>query len=177
MKKGIDYEIEGGLKIIVPEVKSRPVEWKDLLRVFIDSCKIKIAMFSAFPGRYPKSSSISHCQIEGDDPLRFFVVDKQGSEKIGWYFNNRIFPARTIINPKILEYYGGEIENKEGCMSFPFSRTIKIRRWEIVLAEYWTIWGKKRKKLYLWRSFVFQHELEHMDLTHPREKYERNRKK
>lgn len=173
-------EAHRGLKIIVPQEKSRPVRWRDLWRVFIDSTRIKLAMISPFPGRWSKAASISHCQIAKNDPLRFFVVDSKLNATLSTeppcYFGNRIFRARTIINPVILGLHGQRYKNKEACMSFPFSKKIPVKRNEIAEVEYWTIWGKKRRRTALFFAAMVQHEIEHMNLAHPLEKYARAKK-
>ena len=148
-----------GLQIVVPQKESRSVKFSDLWRVFLDSTRIKIAMLSPFPGRYERAASISHCQIERNDPLRFFVVDS----RFGWYFGNRIFRIRTIINPKILSTAGLKLKTREGCMSFPHERLLTLHRHQIVEMEYWTFLGKKRRKFYEFRAAMCQHEIDHMN--------------
>ena len=69
----------------------------DLWNVIKDSWRIKLAMLSPFPGKYERAASISHCQIEANDPLRFFVVDRE----FGWKFGfGKLLPLRTIIKPQ-----------------------------------------------------------------------------
>lgn len=155
------------MNIIVPNKPSRSVRWTDLPRVFRDSWRIKVAMMKPFPGRYPKASSISHCQIEAEDPLRFFVLGDswhvfEGSPmKLKKFFG---FPwARTIINPDIIEGHGQRVKSQEGCMSFPDTKTRRVKRWEIVDCRFWTFWGRRTKRLYLYRAAVVQHEVDHMD--------------
>jgi len=158
-RESVIAEATGGLQILQPKVKSRPVEAKDLWRVFWASLRIKLAMRHPFPGRWPKAASISHCQVEANDPLRFFVVDRFGLDKLKWFFG-----ARTIINPEILETHGSLVKNREACMSYPFTKQVGRKRHEIVLCRYWTFFGRKTRKLYLERAYVVQHELEHMNL-------------
>ena len=120
------------LKIIKLIKKSRPVKFKDIFRVLIDSWKIKWLMRMPFEGRFPNASSISHCQLEGtqNDPLKFFVLgndihlfrDSRGQVKykpikLKKYFG---FPyPRTIINPEIIWHNEKLIKSREGCMSQP----------------------------------------------------------
>lgn len=148
-----------GLKIIVPVKPSRKVGFKDIFRVLVDSTRIKLAMLNPFPGKYERAASISHCQIEATDPLRFFTVDK----KFGWYYGNRLLKIRTIINPKIVATGGMTIKSREGCMSFPFERLLSMKRHQIIELEYWTFFGKRRKKFYEFRACQVQHELDHMN--------------
>lgn len=141
---------------------------KDIWRVIKDSIRIKLAMRKPFEGRYPFASSISHCQIESEEPLRFFVVDKEGgiSER-GVRLKqatrlSKYFGARTIINPVIILHGKNIIEHKEACMSID-DKPRKVKRWENIEMEYWTFFGKKRKKFYLYRSVICQHEIDHFD--------------
>ena len=94
MKEGVLADAHNGLKLIIPTKNSRPVILKDLLKVFWDSLRIKIAMLRPFVGKYPLAMSISHCQIEEKDPLTFFVVDRL----FGWHFGNRLFLYRLPAN-------------------------------------------------------------------------------
>src|SRR3990167_6697000 len=94
-----------GLQIVVPTKISRPVRFKDLWKVLKDSTRIKFAMLSPFPGRYPEAMSMSHCQIEPNDPLRFFVVSRGHRQwkHLRWFFGEwYLGGARTIMNPEIV---------------------------------------------------------------------------
>lgn len=163
--------------IIVPTKKSRPVELRDLWRVLCAAQKIKWAMRKPFPGRFPWASSISHCQIEENDPLRFFVVDREGGlNEQGVRLRQgtplkRYFGARTIINP-IITKTGKEIMNsREGCMSFASEKIRKIKRLENVFVSYWTFFGPRIRKFSLYRASIVQHEIDHMDLVNIHDRY------
>ena len=171
LNEGILGETKG-LKIIIPTKQSRKVGFGDLFRVLIDTTKIKLAMLNAFPGKYERAASIAHCQIEAWDPLRFFTVDKQ----FGWYYGNRLLKVRTIINPKIVSTGGMTLKSREGCMSFPFERLLAIKRSQIVELEYWTFFGKRRKKFYEFRACQIQHELDHMNQITITDKYYHHKK-
>ena len=167
------------MKIIIPIKKSRPARFtfKDIWRIIIDSWKIKWAMRRPFAGRFPFASSISHCQIELNDPLRFFVVDKEGGMneqgvrlKQGTKLK-RYFGARTIINPEIIGHGEATIKSREGCMSFPDGKIRKIKRWETVEVKYWTFFGKKQRKFYMYRASICQHEISHFDLVDIEQEY------
>ena len=155
------------MNIIVPTKQSRAVKFSDLWRVFIDSWRIKWAMMTPFEGKYPVASSISHCQIEHDDPLRFFVLGNSWHVFEGKPAKLKKFFGfgwpRTIINPVIVSTGNKKVKSKEACMSFPSDQIRKVQRHEIVEAEYWTIFGKRRKKFYLYRASLIQHELDHME--------------
>lgn len=159
LNHGVIESLNEGLKIIIPDKPSRPVKFWDLWRVLKDSMRIKFAMLSPFPGRYEKAASISHCQIEASNPLRFFVVDKQ----FGWYYGNKLLKIRTIINPKIVSTHGLMLKSKEGCMSYPFEKLRPVKRHQIVELEYLTFFGKKRRKFYEFRAAQIEHEIDHMN--------------
>lgn len=155
-------------KFITPTTVSRPVAFtfNDIWRVWITSWKIKWAMLSPFEGKYPYASSISHSQIEPNDPLRFFVVDLEGNFiNLGRFFGWKFLSARTIINPEIISK-GNETQYiREGCMSFQSDHIRKIKRHEIVELKYWTFFGPRQKKFYLYRAALIEHEIDHMDCT------------
>lgn len=159
LNKGILESASEGLNVIIPTKESRPVRFKDLWRVLKDGARIKLAMLRPFPGKYEKAASVSHCQIEGNDPLRFFVVDRNW----GWHYGNKLLPIRTVINPKIVWHGAMEIKSKEGCMSYPYQKLTPIKRWQIVEMEYQTFFGKRKRKFYEMRAVQCQHELDHMN--------------
>ena len=162
------------LKIINPTKKSRFVKLTDLPKVFWESFKIKWAMRTPFEGKYPFAASISHCQVEAEDPLRFFVVDREGGtyekDKKGnikplryAYPLKKWFGARTIINPVPVGHGKEIISSMEGCMSDDNPKKRRIKRYENVWISYWTFFGKKTRKFSMFRSILIQHELDHFD--------------
>ena len=170
--EGVLAEAHQGLRVIIPNKPSRRVHFNlaDFKRIAKDAFRIKMAMRSPFPGRYPLAASISHCQIAEQDPLRFFVVNKWGNQKLKWYFGG----MRTIINPEITWTGKASTRNREGCMSFPFQSLVSVKRSEIVEVDYYTLprmflrilkipVGPAHKKLYLERAFLVQHEVDHMN--------------
>lgn len=170
------------LKIINPTQKSRPVEFKDIFRVMRDSFRIKWAMRKPFDGQFPFAASISHCQIEPNDPLRFFVVDREGGtyekDRKGnlkplryAYSLRKWFGARTIINPTPVGHGKEIITSLEGCMSDENSKKHRIKRYENVWITYWTFFGKKTRKFSLFRAILIQHELDHFDKISIEDRY------
>lgn len=166
------------MNIIIPIKQSREVKLKDIFRVLWDSTRIKLAMRKPFPGKYPWASSVSHCQIS-ENPLRFFVADREGgmseegvrlkqSTKLKKYFG-----ARTIINPEIIETGKNFTNSREGCMSFPQDKIVKVKRHEVVTCRYWTFFGPRTRKFFLFRASLLQHELDHMDLTNIYERHDK----
>ena len=171
------------LNLIIPIKKSRPAKlnWRDIYVIIRDSCRIKRAMRRPFPGRYPYASSISHCQLKSaqNDPLRFFVVDREGGmREEGVRLRQatklkRYFGARTIINPEIIGHGKETVMSKEGCMGFPDGRIRKIKRWEVVECEYYTLLPpfKRRKKFYMYRASIIQHEIDHLNTVDIEQRY------
>ncbi len=170
------------MKIINPAQKSRPVELKDIFRVFWDSLKIKLAMRQPFDGQFPFAASISHCQTTDRDPLRFFVVDREGGtyEKDNRgnlkplrysYPLKKWFGARTIINPIIIKHGDETITSMEGCMSDENKHKRRIKRWENVWVEYYTWLGKRTKKFSLFRAILIQHEIDHANMISIEDRY------
>ncbi len=170
------------MKIINPVQKSRSVKFWDIPRVIKDSIKIKIAMSKPFDGQFPFASSISHCQVEPNDPLRFFVVDREGGtyEKDNRgnlkplrysYPLKKWFGARTIINPVIIKHGNETITSMEGCMSDENKHKRKIKRWENVWIRYWTFWGRKTRKFSLFRAILVAHEIDHADMISIEDRY------
>lgn len=167
------------MKLIIPTKISRPARFtfKDIWRIIRDSTLIKIAMLSPFPGKFPFVSSISHCQMNADDPLRFFVVDREGGMneqgvrlKQGTKLK-RYFGARTIINPEIVGHGEETIISKEGCMGFPDGKIRKIKRRETVEMKYWTFFGRRQRKFYMYRASICQHEIDHFNLVDIEQRY------
>ena len=157
------------MKIINPTKQSRKVTLFDIPRVLWDSIRIKIAMLKPFPGKFPFASSLSHCQIESNDPLRFFVVDKEGGlqEKTGGLRYaiplKKFFGARTIINPVIVKHGDEIIKSLEGCMSEENKHKRRVKRYENIIVNYWTFFGRKTRKFSLYRAILIQHEIDHAD--------------
>lgn len=155
------------LVFLETKVIARDVSFFDLLRVLWSSLKIKWAMLKPFEGKWPNASAISHCQITQDDPLRFLVLGDgyhtfEGRPvKLKKYFG---FPwSRVIINPEIVWHSTNAIKSVEGCYSFSKQKTRRVQRWEIVDCTYWTFFGKRTKKFYLYRAAVLQHEIDHFN--------------
>ena len=168
-------ETYNSLPIILPKVVSRPVQFnfKDLWCVVRTSWKIKWAMLRPFPGKYPFAASIGHSQIEPNDPMRFFVLDRENNHiKL-----KKFFGARTIINPVITWHGNVKLKSFEGCMSYPNTKQRPIKRYEKVECEYWTIFGKKKRTFYMFRACVLQHEIDHFDCINIQELWKHKKDK
>jgi len=154
------------MKIINPTKESRCVAWRDLPRVFWEATKMKAFMMSPLDNGY-HASALSHCQVEGGDPLRFFVLGNSWHVfegvpmKLKRYFG---FPwARVIMNPVVVSHGTEHDSMREVCFSVDTGRPRKVKRWRIVECEYLTFFGRRRRKFYMYRAAVILHEINHMD--------------
>jgi len=151
------------LKIIQPTKKSEPVRFKDIIKVLIDSLRIKWAMMNPFDGRYPVASSIAHCQIEATNPLRFFVLGRAWHLAAGKPYKLKRFFGfpwpRTIINPEIIWHGEDKIKSIEADVGDE-RPPLNIRRWEIIEVKYQTFFGKRKRKFYHYRSSLIQHNID-----------------
>jgi len=102
-------------------------------------------------GNYPFAFAIAHCQVNLDDPLCFFVTND----------------GRVIINPIIVGWGEKTIIEAEGCYSYAFRPTKKMKRWSKVFVDYQYMSPngevqQERAKVFEgdWAR-VFQHEIEH----------------
>ena len=69
----------------------------------------------------------------------------------------------VFINPVITRRYGGTINSKEGCLSFPGKQALVIRHKQITM-EALDFFGKKVAfKLKGLNAIVVQHEVDHLD--------------
>lgn len=98
-------------------------------------------------GKYPNALALAHCQIDHDKPLRFFVMAN----------------GEVIINPKILK--GADpVISVEGCYSYAFRDTKKIKRFNKLKVQYTNQKGKVVEIEVEDRlAHVFQHEIDHMN--------------
>src|SRR5260221_16108 len=95
---------------------SQPVNNLNLVLSLIEDmtelCKGKL-------GIYPSALAIAHCQVDHENPKRFFVT----------------YLSEVMVNPKILEKEQ-EFIHSEGCMSFAFRETKKIKRFKKIKVRY-----------------------------------------
>jgi len=145
-------------KLIIPhpEKKSRDVT-KDDEQMILEDMKHLYALCFKPSGRFPSALALAHVQIEGKDPLRFFVK-KDG----GVYIN-------PVITFKIQPYI-----HNEGCMSFPDKPPKDVQRNNVIDIEY-ILANTKDTKIDMTNKMttrvsginaaVVQHELEHFNLN------------
>jgi peptide deformylase len=125
---------------------SREVTEADLPRVLRD---IDLMM-----GAFAQENclALAHPQVEDRDPLRFYVR----------------CDGEVFINPYI-EWRGpGEVESREGCMTFPGRPETVKRRADRVVVSYRTLeFGRlsdwRRASLGSLNARVAQHEIDHLD--------------
>lgn len=106
-------------------------------------------------GKFPAAHAIAHCQVEEDNPLRFFVC----------------IEGFAVVNPRIIEK-SEPFMHTEGCYSFPYRDPKKVRRFNRVKVEYIEV---KKGKMFGWsikkrvREFtdlqacIYQHEIGHFN--------------
>ena len=70
---------------------------------------------------------------------------------------------RVAINPIIVKHGKEIVISKEGCLSYPL-QTAEVERFTVIDVEYTNLNGNKENKtLKSEASFVFQHELDHLN--------------
>jgi peptide deformylase len=137
--------------------KSKPV--KSYKEIEADAEEMKKLIDGGFSGgNYSVAFALSHCEVN-NDPFDFFVV----SQKL---VDDKVFKDRVIINPKIT---GKDekmlISMTEACMSVPFRRPKKVKRYFKVNVEYQIANGDKLKtkkeEAEGLKSQIFQHQIDH----------------
>ena len=130
---------------------SVPVCEADIEKVKADAKKM-LKICKTKYGRYPFAWAIAHCQVNHDNPLRFFVT----------------IEGKTIINPKIQES-SGVIKQLEGCYSYVHRNEVMKTRYKKVKVKFDLIdekgkYHKDKVEFFedLW-SRVFQHEIDHFN--------------
>ena len=137
-----------------PRKMSRAAGAEDIDVVLADSVRLLEVCYEPI-GLYSGGKAMAHVQIEGEDPLRFFVK-KNGD---------------IVINPKIISK-SDKYKHVEGCMSFPFRKSKKVARFKIIEVEY--ILSKVGEKININNiikekvagidAAIFQHEIGHFNL-------------
>jgi len=118
-------------------------EINHLINPMIDLCRRPI-------GKYPSGMALAHCQVDHDDPKRFFVFAD----------------GEVVINPKIISKIG-TTKHKEGCLSYPF-RDMKFVNRSIVVTVWYrnSKWEEVTKELEGIKAYIFQHEIDHFNGKH-----------
>jgi len=129
----------------LPNIRALALEIKDLCGKPLLKCK-------------GGALAIAHCQVDQNDPMRFFVM-QDGS---------------VVINPSIREYRGKPIRNNEGCMSFADCPVqIGVMRHKKIVVNCITLASpdaEEEERVGLevtgTMAYVFQHEVDHMNGKH-----------
>ncbi|RLI72268.1 MAG: hypothetical protein DRP02_02320 [Candidatus Gerdarchaeota archaeon] len=139
-----------------PEKKSREVTEKDL-KVVLSDMKELHRLCSVPIGGYRGGEAIAHVQIEGKDPLRFYVTKR----------------GKVIINPKIAGTKQPYM-HKEGCMSFPTKPPKEVSRHNMVEVDFIEasiedekidLEDIKTRNFSGMEAAVVQHEIDHFNLN------------
>lgn len=117
-----------------------PKAIKDIAKEMAKLCQEPI-------GRYRNGLALAHCQVDHDDPKRFFVYQD----------------GRVVINPVIIKKEG-KCYFSEGCLSFPYGVMSKVKRYSKITVEYLNVKGKRMTNDYEdLEAFIFQHEIQHFN--------------
>lgn len=144
---------------IIPLIykKSKPV--KSLEEIKADAEEMKKLIDNGFShGNYSIAFALSHSEVNAD-PFDFFVV----AQKL---IDDKVFKDRIIINPKITEKdEKTHISMPEACMSVPFRRPKKVKRYFKVKVEYQIEDNGKLKnkeeEIEGLKAQIFQHQICH----------------
>lgn len=144
-----DEEIFDKMRVLPNQCKkhSQPVidfKWcKQLAEEMAKLCKEPL-------GKYPSALALAHCQVDHDNPLRFFVLAD----------------GEVFINPKIL-IGTTQITRTEGCYSYPFRDVKKVKRYDRISVEFTNVKGRQIKTSVKGElAHIFQHEIDHMNGKH-----------
>lgn len=137
--------------------KSRPVTPADITTTVLPLLKPMVGLCMLPLGRHVDGAlAIAHCQLDQEDPLRFFVhVD-----------------GYAVLNPIILARAGDPIRHQEGCMSFADRGTCGAVRHKNIAARFTILRadGSQEEHQETWLNgilaMIFQHEIDHMDGKH-----------
>lgn len=69
----------------------------------------------------------------------------------------------TMINPVIVRKYGGTINSREGCLSYPGRITLLVRHKKVEVTCFGEDWKPLRFKLSGLDAIIVQHELDHLN--------------
>lgn len=124
-----------------PDKPSRTVMQEDLERVIKDAnTMMEICMVGR--GDYTSGFGLAHTQIEGDDPLRFYVRYTVQNGEDG----NPSPVAQIIVNPVIVST-GGNIETQlEGCLSYPGELMKNVTRFNSIKVRFQTVASSVKKE-------------------------------
>lgn len=102
--------------------------------------------------------ALAHCQVDQDDPLRFFVL----------------MDGTTVINPQIIKRLGNPFRNEEGCMSKADTTCLLgVQRYKKIIVGFTGLESHdgqeeqgKVMEIGGLLALIFQHEIDHMNGRH-----------
>lgn len=157
--------------------QSRTVDANDLQRVLNDTNGMYQLMLSPH-GLYNVFYAISHAQITKDDPLRFFVLHEALAAELWGKEEADITPSDiAIVNPVIAKHTRHTIPSYEGCMTFPNTAMVKVKRYNKCTVLFKAIETDEQQNpvglskphtmnLSGRLAKVFQHEVDHMNAVY-----------
>jgi len=150
------------MKIIIPPHKKISTVVKNLKEIRQDALDmIELIEKNDFKeGVWKQAYALSHSQVS-ENPKTFFVINKTDPQI------KKNFRKKIIINPVILEK-AEEVFNKEACMSMPYRKSAKVKRYRKIKVIYYVPgwFGRLKKKVETCvglKAFIFSHEIEHFN--------------
>ena len=131
---------------------SREVTSKDIPKILEDA-PVMGELCHTQVGIYDGGNALSHCQINNEDPLRFFVSSS----------------GEVIINPVIINHTSAPVDSVEACMSFPEKPPIVVKRYHKIVLRFQQLTLEKELSEPKEEDFsgpeakVVQHEVAHMN--------------
>ena len=149
------------MKIIIPphHKKAEPVKVLAEIREEAEEM-LKLIKEKSFEGFWKNAYALSHPQVS-EDPKSFFTVNMEDP------YIQENFRSALIINPIILASEDARKE-KEACMSSPWRKPWRVKRYHRITVEYWVPgWFgrlKKRREVCTGlKAQIFQHEISHFE--------------
>jgi len=131
---------------------SRPVVEEDLPRVIKESTVLAELCHTNY-GIFSGANAVSHCQIEDNDPLRFFVSSS----------------GEIVVNPIIVSHTKIPVDSIEACTSFPTNPPKTVQRYHKLRVKFQQITLEKTLSEPREEDFsgpeakVIQHEISHFN--------------
>jgi peptide deformylase len=139
------------MKVIKPHKKVSRDVTEDDLKFVAQEAKEMEKLCNKETGRYPGGLAIAHCQVNEDDPLRFFVTRAGG----------------IVVNPIIMARQKYPTMSSEGCLSYPDTAEVQVPRAKQVTVRFYNLVNgemlKRENTISGLNAYIFQHELDHFD--------------
>lgn len=156
------------IKFVPPhDFKSRTVTDSDLPRVLADAKQMQMMMHELVSSGFLAAVyALSHSQITGTRPLRFFVINGESPQvKKEWTHDQYV-----VLNPEIIRHTQVPAHKEEGCATFPRYPMKKVERYNRGAVRFQLIeWDGKTPRLSAPIEEesdglvfqMFQHEIDH----------------